>query len=274
MFGKFFSARRPTDTATTPSSQSQSGPTPLKFSSLALQLRRLTRPFRQPRSQEENASQSYLQPQHGFQPSVNPSQGFSAPIQSNHTGFDRPPHSPYPSQPAVTSPSLRTEDHNLAIPTPLTGPLSTFSTTSSPLLAPSQPADTTPTIRLSPIAATLPQQTAEGFVNNKMIEKLKATIERRSLRNANYVLAVQYELRDNIQRDSLNEEVKRTEEHLAKRLKARSELKALRDEKQEQRRKIEEAVLAAKHEQEDKLERNYQLKKEITRFILEARKRK
>ncbi|KAG9037238.1 hypothetical protein FS837_001469, partial [Tulasnella sp. UAMH 9824] len=287
MFGKFLSARRPTDTATIPSSQSQSGPTPSKFSSLVLQLRRIARPLSQPRSQEKNAPQSYLQPPHGFQPPANPSQGCSAPTQRNHTGFDRPPHGPYPSQLAVpvTSSSLRTEDQNLAIPTLLSGPRSTFSTTSSPLLAPSQPADTTPTINFSPIAPTFQssQKTAESFANSKKIEKLQATIECRSLRNANYVLAVQYEFCDNIvpgvaaftqQRDLLNKEVKRTEDRLAKRLKARSELMALRDEKQGQRRKIEEAVLAAQREQEDTLERYYQLKKEITRFILEARKRK
>ncbi|KAG9048075.1 hypothetical protein FS837_000846 [Tulasnella sp. UAMH 9824] len=231
-------------------------------SSFVLTLRRLTRPFRQPRSREKNASPSYLQPRHGFQPPARPSVGFSAPTESNHTGFDRRLHAPSPSQPAVlnTSSSLWTEDRSLATPTRPTGPHSTFSTTTSPLLAP-------------------PQSLAE----NKKIEKLKATIERRSLRNANYALAAQYAFRDNIvagvaafaeQRDSLNEEVKRIEERLAKRLKARSELKAQRDEKRDQRRKIEEAVLAAQREQEDKQEGVYQLKKEINPFILEVKKRK
>ncbi|KAG9040452.1 hypothetical protein FS837_000601 [Tulasnella sp. UAMH 9824] len=288
MFGNFLSARRQTYTATTPSSQFLPESTPSKFSSLVLKLRRLARPSSQPRSQEKNASQSYLEPQHGFQPPALPSQGFSAVTQCSHTSLDRRPHGPYLSQPAVpiTSSTRRTEDQNVVISTPPTGgPRSTFSTTTSPLLTPPQLVDTTPTISFSPIPPTFQssQQTAETLAENKKLEKLKATIERRSLRNANYALAVQYALRDNIvpgvtafaqERDSLNEEVKRTEEHLAKGLKARSELKELRGEKLKQRRKVEEAVLAAEREHEEKQERCYQLKKEITRFILEAKKRK
>ncbi|KIO33800.1 hypothetical protein M407DRAFT_17406, partial [Tulasnella calospora MUT 4182] len=268
MFGRFLSTRRARDTSKTPSSQFQLEPTDSKSSSFVLKLQRLTSHFSRPRSQEKNASQSNLQPLQGFQPSALPSQGFSAMTQGDHTSFDQRPHGPSPSQSAILSlsPPLRTEERCLPTSTPSTGPRPTFSTPNSPLLAPPQLLDATPTISSSSTSSTLEssQQTAESLAENKKIEEMNATgIASRHLRHANYVQGVRDELRTDIdprvavftkQCDSLEEEIKRAEELLAKRIEVRSKMETLRDRKREQRREIEQAVLTTKREREEKKE--------------------